>query len=202
MINSIQVEATVREIRKINNVLIVNLLNIDQNGWNNYFQAKCYGESSKLNISPDMKLSLEGKIAFDTNGNAYVAIDLPSQVKTTLPQDQSSVKSSVGAVVGETLAFGLRQPKSTVVPYSTSVKSTVGRVGEVVVPELKQNIFEKAMAAMDATKKLASQVIGPEEAENRKFEEKEWAYEMECDDFDRGQYDSDTVPSDWDNIFF
>ena len=174
MINSIQVEATVREIRKINNVLIVNLLNIDQNGWNNYFQAKCYGESSKLNISLDMKLSLEGKIAFDTNGNAYVAIDLPSQVKTTLPQNQSFVKSSVGAVVGETLAFGLRQPKSTVVPYSTSVKSTVGRVGEVVVPGLKQNIFE----------------------------EKEWAYEMECDDFDRGKYDSDTVPSDWDNIFF
>jgi hypothetical protein len=191
MINSIQVEATVREIRKINNVLIVNLLNTDQNGWNNYFQAKCYGESSKLNISPDMKLSLEGKIAFDTNGKAYVAINLPSQVKTTLPQDQSSVKSSVGAVVGETLAFGLRQPKST-----------VGRVGEVVVPGLKQNIFEKAMDAMDATKKLASQVIGPEEAENRKFEAKEWAYEMECDDFDRGQYDSDTVPSDWDNIFF
>lgn len=199
MINSIQVEATVREIRTINNVLIVNLLNTDHNGWNNYFQAKCYGESSKLNISPDMKLSLEGKIAFDTSGNAYVAINLPSQVKTTLPQNQSSVKSSVGAVVGETLAFGLRQPKSTVVHYSTSVKSTVGRVGEVVVPGLKQNIFEKAM---DATKKLASQVIGPEEAENRKFEEKEWAYEMECDDFDRGQYDSDTVPSDWDNISF
>jgi hypothetical protein len=188
MINSIHVEATVREIRKINNVLIVNLLNTDQNGWNNYFQAKCYGESSKLNISPDMKLSLEGKIAFDTNGNAYVAIDLPSQVKTTLPQNQSSVKSSVGAVVEETLAFGLRQPKFTVVPYSTSVKSTVGRVGEVVVSELKQNIFEKATDAMDATKKLASQALGPEEAENRKFEEKEWAYVMECDDFERGQF--------------
>jgi hypothetical protein len=135
-----------------------------------------------------MKLSLEGKIAFDTNGKAYVAIDLPSQVKTTLPQNQSSVKSSVGAVVGETLAFGLRQPKSTVVPYSTSVKSTVGRVGEVVVPELKQNIFEKAIAAMDTTKKLAFQALGSEEAENRKFEEKEWAYVMECDDFDRGQF--------------
>jgi hypothetical protein len=134
MINSIQVnEANVREVKNINGVLILSLLSTQSNGRNNYFQAKCYGQSSSLNVTAGTRLSLDGKITFDTNGKAYVAINFPSQMKLTAtqPSQQNSLERS--EVVKSSFVQPINQQK---------VRSTVVVKSEIYVEDSKMKFFD------------------------------------------------------------
>lgn len=175
MINSIQIdEATVREVRTINQVLILSLLNTEESGKNNYFQAKCYGESSSLNIAPGARLSLDGKIAFDVNRKAYVAINFSIQVKVAAMQPSVKTALVTGEVVknNSVQPFGLPRAKSTVV-----------QKGEVVLKEAEQKVIQ-------------SKKEHYENWESGQYDEEH------SENLDHSQYDTDPVPSDWDEIPF
>lgn len=228
MLNSIQVnEATVREIRKINGVLILSLLSTQSNGRNSYFQAKCYGQSSSLNIMAGARLSLDGKIAFDNNGKAYVAINFPSQIKIAIPQSNLKTTQSKGIVM-------LEDPvaQNSVKQFSSQRnKSRVIEKGEIVVekpakfktpfadtyyslPLPHSPEITEAFAKLKAEKALSSPTTNPEAVTIQQQDDTDTFYHKDYkgweDDYygneeypeDHSQYDNDTVPSDWDEICF
>lgn len=201
MINSIQItEATVKDVKRANQVLTLSLLSTNGGQNNSYFQAKLYGESSQLKINVGTKLALDGKIAFDANRKAYVAVNFPSQVKLVATQRQTALNTV--QVKGEVVKSNSVQQFN-----SQRTKSTVVQKGEVILLETKKEDKEREIISSLITSLQDKKIQRQQEQEERYGESYEnWndsQYDEEyCEKLDNSQYDNHTVPSDWDKIAF
>lgn len=201
MINSIQItEATVKDVKRTNQVLTLSLLSTNGSQNNSYFQAKLYAESSQLKINVGTKLALDGKIAFDANRKAYVAINFPNQVELVATQRQTALNTV--QVKGEVVKSNSVQQFN-----SQRTKSTVVQKGEVILLETKKEDKEREIISSLITSLQDKKIQRQQEQEERYGESYEnWnnsQYDEEyCEKLDHSQYDNDTVPSDWDEIAF